>query len=367
MCTAVLPISSTKNKMNRSVLIDTVKVFASQLIVLHHLSLYAPMTDWLSSAWPRIVEFISDEGRLAVQPFLVIGGFLAAQSLSKQHGQAIAPLIWKRYLRLAPQLVLALLLVVLATISLGSELSNEDWLSPLPTLGVFLAHLFFLQDVLGIPSMSAGAWYVAIDFQLFALFVLLTHIAKRFDRPMAESFAPPIVAVAAVVSAHRFSRETALDAWAIYYLSAYGLGALVTWARENARARLWLSMTVALLLLDWSFDPRTRPVLALLTALGLYGFSHIKWHSAKSYLRKSIQFLSDISYSMFVSHFAVIIVVSGIWEKFDLQGTAAASLFVVLAWLLCLVVGVVVQFLSDRLLSWISSGSILARSSLRKG
>ncbi|MBY4596911.1 acyltransferase family protein [bacterium BD-1] len=338
---------NARNQMNRSAVIDTIKALASQVIVLHHLSLYTPMTDWIAMAWPRLVEFIEEDGRLAVQPFLVIGGFLAAQSVSKQRGEAIAPLIWKRYLRLAPQLGVALILVVLATLWLGSELSNEDWLSPLPSIGVFLAHLFFLQDVLGIPSMSAGAWYVAIDMQLFGLFVMLAHVAHKFERPLSESFAPAIVAIATMASIHVFSREPALDVWAIYYLSAYGLGALVAWSRDSSRARRWLVVTVVLLLLDWFSDPRARPALALITSFSLHALSHIKWHHTVSFIRKGIQYLSDVSYSMFVSHFAVIIIVSGLWEKFDLEGMAVAWLFVALAWLAALAVGVGVQWVCD--------------------
>ena len=152
--------------MNRSVVIDTLKAVASQVIVLHHLTLYAPMTEWLAKAWPNLIAFFYDDGRLAVQPFLVMGGFLTAQSLSKTREQPVGTLLWKRYWRLAPPLGLALLLVVVATVLLGNELSHEDWLSPLPTLGDFLAHLFFLQDILEIPSLSAGAWRAACSWSL---------------------------------------------------------------------------------------------------------------------------------------------------------------------------------------------------------
>ena len=140
--------------MNRSALIDGIKALASQLIVLHHLSLYAPMTDWIADAWPRLVAFLYDDGRYAVQPFLVIGGFLTAQSLGKRRGLAPVPLIWQRYLRLVPQFLVALALVVAATRWLGQELAQQDWVSPLPSVGQFLAHLFFLQDVLGVLQLK---------------------------------------------------------------------------------------------------------------------------------------------------------------------------------------------------------------------
>ncbi|MFM2186111.1 MAG: hypothetical protein RIR43_683 [Pseudomonadota bacterium] len=333
--------------MNRSAFIDSLKALAAQVIVLHHFCQYAPMTDWLAPVWPTVVAFLHDDGRLAVQPFLVVGGFLAAQSLGKQAGEELMPLIWRRYLRLAPQLVLSLLLVVGATWWIGHELTHEDWLSPLPTPGVFLAHLFFLQDVLGVEALSAGVWYVAIDLQLFALFVLLVQVSRRLDVPLAQTRAPVLVAGATVASIHIFSKASMLDIWAIYYLSAYGLGALVSWARESASAQKWLWITVALLLMDWVLDPRPRPALALGTALSLYALSHIPWAHPRARVAASVRYLSEVSYSTFVSHFAVIIAASGLWEQWDLQGAPAALGFLAVAVLASWLVGSAVQQVCD--------------------
>lgn len=334
--------------MNRSATIDSIKAVASQIIVLHHFSQYAPMTDWIALAWPRFVELIYEDGRLAVQPFLVIGGFLAAQSLSRPSESGVAPLIWKRYLRLAPQLALSLVLVVVATLFLGQELSHEEWLSPLPSMGVFLAHLLFLQDILGIDSMSAGAWYVAIDLQLFGMFVILARTFRRPERPLSETCAPMLVACTTIASIHVFSKTVALDIWAIYYLCAYGLGALASWARDSSGARKWFWITVAFLLMDWIAEPRVRPILALATALCLYGFSNVRWSNTRTRTVKAIRYLSDVSYSMFVSHFAVIVLISGIWEKYELQGQFAALIFMMLAWISSLLVGTAVQTVCDQ-------------------
>ncbi len=342
--------------MNRSALIDAIKALASQLIVLHHLSLYAPMTDWIAVAWPRLVRFLCEDGRYAVQPFLVIGGFLTAQSLARRGAQAPVPLIWQRYLRLLPQFLVALALVVLATRWLGPELAQEDWVSPLPSPGQFLAHLFFLQDVLGVPSLSAGAWYVAIDLQLFGLFAVLAHLAARSATDLAASPVPPLVALATIASIEVFSRQPALDVWALYFLSAYGLGALAGWSRGGARAALCWWLVATWLALDWLQDPRTRPILALATALALYAGSHIRWRAALGPVRRAVEHLSDVSYSVFVCHFAVIVVASGLWERFALGGLGQAAGWTALAWAVVIALGTAVQRVCDR---WVP---VLARA-----
>jgi peptidoglycan/LPS O-acetylase OafA/YrhL len=67
-------------KSERSELIDLLKVGACFLIVWHHLALYSPMSDVVSEWFPAIEEFLFEHGLLAVQVFLVLGGYLNAKS-----------------------------------------------------------------------------------------------------------------------------------------------------------------------------------------------------------------------------------------------------------------------------------------------
>lgn len=333
--------------MTRSALIDSVKALASQLIVLHHLALYSPMADWLSGAWPRLLAFVLEDGRLAVQPFLVIAGYLSAHSLGRSREQGAFALIAKRYLRLLPPLAVALLLVLVATWLVGHELRAEEWVSPLPSLGVFLAHLFFLQDLLEIPSLSAGAWYVAIDLQLFALLTLLVMWSGRRQPILAASWAPLVVGLLAAGSLLVFGRQASLDEWAIYFFLSYGLGALAAWAPQHRRARICWWLLVALVLVDAAFEARERPLLSLATALALWALASVRWPSAAGRLRALLCWLSDKSYGVFVSHFAVIILASGLWLAWDGEGLFMACLAMGLAWAASLVVGASVQGLCD--------------------
>ena len=97
----------------RSTLIDTLKILASQLIVLHHLSVYSPMAKVLGVSNPSLLGVLGDEGRLVVQCFLVIAGFLAAQGSLSGRQLSLPQAIWGRYLRLAPQFAVALLVLLL--------------------------------------------------------------------------------------------------------------------------------------------------------------------------------------------------------------------------------------------------------------
>ncbi len=65
---------------SRLVFIDALKALASQLIVLHHLAFYGPMSDYAQTIAPDLISWLYDYARIAVQVFLVIGGFLTTQA-----------------------------------------------------------------------------------------------------------------------------------------------------------------------------------------------------------------------------------------------------------------------------------------------
>ena len=39
-----------------------------------------------------------------------------------------------------------------------------------------MAHVFLLEDILGYESLSAGFWFVAIDYQLGLLYVAILYL-----------------------------------------------------------------------------------------------------------------------------------------------------------------------------------------------
>ncbi|HSV53424.1 MAG TPA: acyltransferase, partial [Burkholderiaceae bacterium] len=52
-------------------LIDALKAVACVMIVWHHLAFYGPMSDIAQPLAPRLISWLYDYGRMAVQVFLV--------------------------------------------------------------------------------------------------------------------------------------------------------------------------------------------------------------------------------------------------------------------------------------------------------
>lgn len=311
----------------RSLVVDGLKALAATLIVLHHLAFYGPMADHARPLAPGILDWLADDARLAVQVFLVIGGFLAARSLAAP-GRRLAPLpaIRDRFLRLALPLYAVLLLAI------GCNEWARGWMthpsiSATPTAGQLLAHALLVQDLLGFESLSAGLWYVSIDLQLFALLALLWWLgsaaaarvaALRAIRPADVAVLP--VAALGLAALLYCNRQPGLQAWGVYFFGSYALGVLAWWAVDRPQRLPWLALIAGVTLLALWVDYRERVALALAVALLLAlqsGGSNSRlpaprWRRG----RDAVHWLAGISYAVFLVHFPVCLVVNAAFSRF---------------------------------------------------
>lgn len=325
--------------------IDALKALAAQVIVLHHLVSYGPIARAAHEALPWLASAMHQYGRMAVQVFLVVGGYLSARGLSPR-GKAlqagVPELLWRRYLRLVLPFLAALALTLGAC-----SLIASSWPAMVPadiTAGQLFAHALLLHDVLGYEALTVGAWYVAIDLQLFALLVGLLWIARRgWRHPSRLVVGPVLVAGLVLASAFLFNRQPGLDAFAPYFFVSYGLGALVHWLGlwQHRRAGLAL-LTVALaaaLALDW----RDRLALALVTGLWL------SWAQARHAAGRPLvpdawaarlASASTPSYALFLLHFPVLLLTNALMAQLPGASPAVGLMLLAGTWLLanCLAV-----------------------------
>jgi peptidoglycan/LPS O-acetylase OafA/YrhL len=330
---------SISPEASRMPLIDALRAVASQLIVLHHLAFYGPMSDAVEGLAPAVFAWLSEHARAAVQAFLVCGGFMAARTLAPVGAPECGPpgpLLLRRYLRLAPPLMAAIMLAVVLS-ALASWLNPNPAIPLAPSPGQLLAHLLLLQDVLGIDALSAGVWYVAIDFQLFALTLGLLWLARGAGsraRPLAIS----LVAGLGLASLFVFNRLPELDAWAPYFFGAYALGACAWWAgRPGARIHGLAALALAgaaALALDWRL--RIAVALAVALVLGIARRTRVLERWPRSAL---LAWLGRISYSVFLVHFPISIAIGAlVWRIFPGQPLANAA-GLLAAWAACVAGG----------------------------
>ena len=307
--------------------IDWLKVICAQIIVWHHAATYAPPNLHLTQYWPQLSALLLEPGRWVVHVFLVVGGYLSMQGLQKSSGASIFMLAWQRYRRLMPLFVTALAM----TLFLGWWVRGHyapEFVSPWPNWFELWAHLALTFDWWGVPAISAGAWYVAIDFQLYVLLALAVLWFRRTGTPVLAHGLTLFLVLGVMLSTLILSRQAALDAFAPYFLGSYGLGCLVAWIQRRPLERPLLWLVWAVLALDLSVDWRDRQALALATAAFLWVWP------ALPRLSKSPLWLgraNDLSYALFVGHFSLLIGLGAWWSAHISSGPKAALMYFLLA------------------------------------
>lgn len=320
-------------------LINLLKAGAAQLIVLHHLAFYGPMADAARPLMPSIIDWFGHYGRIAVQAFLVIGGFLVAKSLSPAGVPGIGnPLgtIWRRYVKLAPPFIVAMVLAIGAS-ALARTWMIHDSISAPPNLSQLAAHVLLLHSVLGYESLSAGAWYVAIDFQLYALFTCLLWLGGCVagNRPTTWLM-PLLVMLGLSISLLYFNRDADFDVWAPYFFGSYGLGILAWWASDPRRpfvatfALLLMMVVPTVLALGLDFRSRIAVAAVVACVLFLFGRSGLSTYAGSGW--SLVNYLGKISYSIFLVHFPVCLVVNAAFTRFVPADAYLQGAGVVWAW-----------------------------------
>jgi peptidoglycan/LPS O-acetylase OafA/YrhL len=325
--------------------VDALKGLACVMIIWHHLAFYGPMSDVVHGAAPGLINWLYDYGRMAVQIFLVVGGFLAASVLAPR-GLAVfrqpGRMLLRRYLRLAPPLLVALLVTTLVAALVRPWLAHSS-VPEAPTLWQMLVHVFLLQDILGQDALSAGIWYVAIDFQLFAMVVLLFTLLR--DGPSRWPGLPAQAGVGAVLllvaaSLFVFNRHGGLDMTGLYFFGAYGLGMLAWWGSRSAHPARWLLAIALLGILAMAFDFRGRLVVAFAVAVAL---ALAEWQRSDRPIRmlqaRWLLQLGQMSYSVFLIHFAVCLLVNAVITYVWPTQVVANALGMLVAFVLSLLAG----------------------------
>ena len=186
----------------------------------------------------------------------------------------------------------------------------------------FLAH-----DLLGFEALSSGAWYVAIDFQLYALLMALCHTLHTEARRHVSI----AVATLCVMSMWLINRIDDLEIYAPYFFGAYGLGVLAAWAKRSRFDAMVFGITALLAVGALWLEFRTRLTLALVTAIWLAikpkGLVH--WTPMKRVVHR----LANSAYVLFLTHFGVIVLFSDMWNRSHFYDPTLAFALTTFAWL----------------------------------
>ncbi len=305
--------------VSRMPLIDALKAICCLLIVMHHLAIYGPMSDIAYPLIPAVIDWLREYGRVAVQMFFVIAGFLSVAKLAPQGLSLVKEpirLIRQRYLRLIIP-YLAALMVAMGCAALARIWMSHVSIPAAPNLFQLFAHIFLLHDLLNQEVLSAGIWYVAIDFQLFVLTILLLWISNQIQTQYSglQTISLILIVSLTTISLFFFNRDSYWDETALYYFGSYGLGILIYWASLSQHRIFWFLILTTLIFVTLTIDFRSRIAVAggVMLILGLaryYGVMESKL--VPGYL----SYIGRASYSIFLVHFSISLVINAVFFRF---------------------------------------------------
>lgn len=341
-------------------LIDGLKVLAAQIIIVHHCVSYGELASAAKELLPSFSTVVFDYGRYAVQLFLVMAGYLAAQSFEKmmavqdysdkKGSSHVVQLALRRYLRLVGPYSIAILITI-ACAALARQWSVAEYIGQAETVQQVLAHLFLMQGLLGYESISAGVWYVAIDWQLYTV---LAIVCVAFPQ---RTIRIGIITLLSLASLLYFNRHADYENTFIYFIGSYGLGVLAYWASElstlrslahQAMAKKILITITAIVVLSAIHSVWLRNYLALVIALLLMLFGQIPYAASaeankltqtpwRVLTAKALQWGSARAYCAFLIHFAFILLTNTALIALGVQSpvvaVAAIGLVSILSWI----------------------------------
>ena len=315
-------LSSTTTHNNRNLWLDVIKGACCAAIVWHHLAFYGPMSDVARQVTPGVIDWLADYARIAVQIFLVMGGYLAAASLVPQGvARFDQPLekIGKRALRLLAPYSVALLFAVLIAAVVRPWFAHES-VPGEPSWHQLIANALMLQDITGEDALSAGVWYVAIDFQLFAAVTLLFAATRGWTwRWMGLSVGQYLVIGLSALSLWVLNRNSDLDMWFVYFIGAYGMGMLAYWGKASSRPWAWTALLLLLGVVSFEVEFRLRIAVALASAVALLWLMRVPsdgktgcWLASHVAPLRWLQSLGQFSYSVFLVHFSIVVLCNAV-------------------------------------------------------
>jgi peptidoglycan/LPS O-acetylase OafA/YrhL len=284
----------------RFTLIQALRGIAALWVVFFHISAAGHIAR-LEARLPAWADRFFTAGHLGVAIFFALSGFVIAHSV---RGAEITPgyvgrFMLRRSIRLEPPYWASIIFVVLMAL-LSARVKGDAFVPP--TMPQLIAHIFYLQTLLGFPQINWVYWTLTYEVQFYLVLVVLIMAAQKTRAPAAlVALVPFVVTVGIWIGLVPVVPGLFVNLW-----HAFLAGALAYWANIN-RLAFYAFATVCVVSVGVTPDSFTLLSIgtAVLLHLGLrrgYIYRGLDW--------RWLQFLGTISYSLYLIHNPVVGAVS---------------------------------------------------------
>lgn len=284
---------------SRFLLVDGLRGVAAMWVVLFHAHA-AGNVGRLADLMPLFLsQFLFEWGSSGVAIFFVLSGFVIAHSLrdAKMNASYILRFMVRRSIRLDPPYWFSIILVLsFAAITARVKGEAMHW----PSAVAVLAHLGYLQIILGIEQINDVYWTLCYEVQFYFFFCLLLAIAQRLcSRGLAIVFIP-CAAVSLIWPLGLMGKNLWPGLFSDLFFG-FLAGVFVYWAWTNRIGKRWFFAYVTILAAGALVRADRFVGICTLTALLLYTCGSLNCFGRWLNWRW-LQFLGRISYSLYLTH-----------------------------------------------------------------
>ena len=303
----------------RFAMIDGLRGLAALGVAVYHIWRYEPalksdpLTFPAFEFVPEFVDWIFRKSWVGVQFLLVISGFVIAFTLRNTWvtPREVLSFVARRVVRLWPPFAVTILFAVFLL-----AVCESWWDMPPPvgeplTSSRVLAHLGFLQEVLGETPLTAAIWTICIEMQFYVVSVVGWGLAQRLcARPDPLQPRPSgwgvllVFAPLALASLLVWNTQESTEPWVIHFMNAFFLGMVTWWSLDGTVSPRVFAVTVAVVAAHLAFQWKLENALALTAALLIYVAGRTNhFHDWLNW--RWLQYLGRISYSLYLIHYPV--------------------------------------------------------------
>jgi peptidoglycan/LPS O-acetylase OafA/YrhL len=303
--------ASASSPSERFTFVDGLRGFAALWVAGFHF--YGGLTEQASvQLFPEPIHGFFKHGNCGVEVFFVISGFVIAYSVRSVliTARYCGQFMLRRSLRLEPP-YWATIAAAIAVLWLKQRLEHRA-ATELPSWTQVLAHVFYLQDLLGYEQIVEVFWTLCMEVQFYLTFLLLLYAthwssAKLHLSPAGQRCAlmlwllPLSVYSMGVLTGLLRSPHNALM---IKFWYLFQLGALIWWVLGGVLRDRCFWLYLAVLCGLWVYSPTWPCAIGIITGAALYGVGKIG-QLARWLDYRPLQYCGRISYSVYLIHAVV--------------------------------------------------------------
>jgi peptidoglycan/LPS O-acetylase OafA/YrhL len=293
--------------------IDGLRGIAALLVVLPHSDALFAFPE--ANGITRATGAISIYGARGVQLFFVISGFAISYSLRNvtRESFGLGRFVLRRSVRLDPPYWCGIFAMWAAMAFQNVWTHRPLWFPSLPQLA---AHLFYMQEILGYRDINPVYWTLCIEFQLYVAFAVLLIVTERLATgdTLHNKLRPALIIAVFLLSIALAPDPWPGDgrgAWLIPYWYMFLAGVLMCWQQLGRVSRNQVLLCLGVMIVAFARRPDSFKLSAIL-AVGIIELG-VSARKLNVWLCGRVaQLLGRLSYSIYLLHIPVALVVFGI-------------------------------------------------------